>query len=171
MAAPAYRSSSVGQATPATTISNASPAGLTNGDILVLYLYYEDSTPTVTPPTGFAELTNCASHGTHVHQRVYWKRAASESGSYVTSFNGASTYALSYMGVYSGAVASGTPVEDSDKTAGTGNATLPSIDTLSVDTLVIGLVCTYNWSHTWSSAVMNEHVDTNGQAGYWMQGT
>ena len=159
----AYRHLTTAQATPATTIVNTPPTGLANNDILILYLYYEDSTPTVTPPTGFTELTNCASHGTHVHQRVYWKRASSESGSYTTSFNGASTYAQSMLVAYSGAVTTGTPIEDSDKTSGSGTTiTLPSVTTLTANTVILGFCSDYNFSTTYTSSDLTERGDVTG---------
>ena len=173
MAVPVHRSSSHVNTAGATSIDAVRPTGLVVNDIMACMLYYEyTGTLTVTPPSGWAEITGCAAVNTtptpDVHGRTWWKRADAAdvlAATYNFGFS-ASVAAIARLACYSGAVASGTPIEDSDNTSSAGNLTLPSIDTLTADTLVVGVGMSFDWTHTWTSAVMTERADADATAHY-----
>jgi hypothetical protein len=166
MAAPVYGSSSHASNGSTTSLVVAAPSGITNGDILILSVYYEyTGSVTVTPPTGFTEITGAAADNTgsspNCHLREYWKRASGESGNYTIGFSvTVSTNAT--IARYTGAVASGNPVEAAGSTTGNGTScTLPSITTLTNDTLVIGIAASFEWLNTWTSAELTERTETD----------
>jgi len=137
---------------------------------MVAWIYLEHNTNTCTPPAGWTEITACATTVTGTDPdftvRVYWKRAASESGTYTfTCPSGA--YVLGLLAAYSGAVAPGTPIEAANKTSGSGTSnTLPSITTLTADTLLVGQANSWNWSNTWTSTALSERVDWQAMSLY-----
>jgi hypothetical protein len=120
----AYRSSStVNYASHANTTITA-PAGIANGDLLLIYFCVgAASVITATPPTGFTALTGFPSSvtdsGFNVNCYAWKKTASSESGSYVVTH--ATNSSLAYMGAYSGANAS-TPINP-NPTIATGAGT------------------------------------------------
>lgn len=143
----AFRSDTNGTAPfgSATGDTFAAPAGLTDGDILILAYYVEDDVA-VTPPTGFTLITNIDHSGAALDLHVYWKRASSESGSYTVSH--ASSWREGWLGCFSGRIATGDPYE-ADFTSGEGNDSAPSIGGVTTDaddTDIIALVGTYNSS-------------------------
>jgi hypothetical protein len=91
----------------------AAPSGVAQNDVLVLHLYWDDSTPTITPPSGWSELTlsppdAIASPNVNVH--IYWKRAtASEPTSYTFTHGAANTQGQILR--VSGCVTTGMPLE------------------------------------------------------------
>lgn len=182
MASPAYRSSVLVGGGTSNLIEFTPPTGLANNDIMLAWIYYEsNSAVTITPPAGFAEYTAAALDNTtpdpDFHVRLFWKRAASESGNY--AFNLSATIGCyGTIAAYSGAVTTGTPIQVSDKTTGSGNCTLPSISALTAETLVIGAVSSYSWVITWSTSALTERLDHDGheisdaaQAGTGASGT
>jgi len=172
MAAPAYRSRVIASDTDVTSVNVDKPANTANNDILILWVYWEsNSTLTCTPPSGFAEISACAADNTgpnpDQHARAYWKRASGEGSSYTVSVS-ASVPGLSVnLAAYSGCVTSGTPVEAGNKVTGNSTScTLPSITTLTADTLIVGHAFSYDWDKTWSSTALTERWDNTGSAGY-----
>jgi len=103
------------------------PAGLANGDILVAMLITARGTLPIyatTPPAGFTAWgtpTAVNDGGLWAELRMYWKRAASESGSYTFAHAG-TINAQGLMQVYSGCKASGTPLGATSNNNGTGSA-------------------------------------------------
>ena len=103
------------------------PAGLANGDILVATLIAaRGSLPiyATTPAAGFVEFGTPPAvndGGLYAETRLYWKRAASESGSYTFSHAGPIS-AQGLMQAYSGCKASGTPLGATSNNSGTGSA-------------------------------------------------
>ncbi len=171
MAAPAYRSSQHTGGATTNSIVTTKPAGTVNNDILLLWVYWESNAAvTITPPTNFAEVTACAFDNTgpnpDLHGRLYWKRASGEGADYTTGLS-ASVSCYATMASYSGAVTTGTPVEVGDKVTGNSTScTLPSIITLTADTLIVGSAMSYDWVKTWSSSALTEHADSDGHAIY-----
>jgi hypothetical protein len=170
MAAPTFRASNTNSSAGTTTLTLDKPSLTAQYDIMRIWVYWESNSAITVTVTGFAEVTGESADNTSTnpdfHVRSYWKRAgASEGTSYDVTFS-SSVACLGIIASYPGAVQTVTPIEDSDKTTGGGNVTLPSIDTLTADTLVIGVVFSFNWDNTWSSAVMTERLDTGGMALY-----
>jgi len=174
MTAPVYETVASASLDSGTSIVSSKPASLAIGNIMLAQLYYEsNSAITVTPHTGFAEYTACAADNTgpnpDFHSRAYWKRAVQADIDVAVLTFGFSGTVAALINVFriSGAVATGTPIEDGDKVTGNSTScTLPSIDTLTADTLIIGMSASFDWSKTWSSSALTERVDANGQAGY-----
>jgi hypothetical protein len=98
------------------TVATA-PAGVVNGDILLATIFIgAPVAPSVTPPAGFTELSTSPTivadaSGFDGHLHVYWKRAASESGTY--TFTHAACGAQYLMLAISGAITSGDPIDSS----------------------------------------------------------
>lgn len=114
MAAPVFGSSGILAYGAARTSSAIPvPTGVASGDVIVVFLYQEDTTPTVTPPTGFTELTfttTPVTTGQVSRQRVWWKRAsAADTGTYAFTHTSGTTQGVALR--YTGALASGTPIE------------------------------------------------------------
>ncbi len=80
------------------------PAGIQDGDILLALLDVGGSTsPAVTPPSGFTEITTTGWPLTYaradpwqVKVHAYWKVASSESGNYTFTHSSASTEAIMF---------------------------------------------------------------------------
>lgn len=99
--------------TARTTSDIPVPAGPVSGDVAVVHFYTEDSTPTVTAPAGFTELTfsptPITSSGGVQRQRVFWKRlTGADAGNY--SFSHAATITEAVATLVSGCAPTGTPI-------------------------------------------------------------
>lgn len=116
------------------------PAGLADNDILLCVMCCGDAgdqtAPAVTPPSGFTQLTGfpvtisqADPYATAL--RVFWKLAASESGSYTFTHGAADSEGVLYA--ISGADA--TPINP-DASTNTGNDTAGVVTALSVTTPV-----------------------------------
>jgi hypothetical protein len=145
---PAYRShSSVSYASHSSTVLTA-PSGLADNDILLAFIAVgSGGTPGIaTPPAGFQELRiySWVSHtGFTVNLQVFWKRAASESGSY--TFTHATFNTQGVLLAYSGAATTGNPIDINvsfGKGVGTTSTAL-SITTTVDNTLLV--VAGQNW--------------------------
>lgn len=107
-----------------TNTTLAAPSGLTNGDILVAGFITAKAAgaPTPTPPAGFTafgtETTVTDLAGFNGKLYIFWKRAASESGSY--TFTHASCTSTAVLMAYSGALVSGTPFGATSNNTGSG---------------------------------------------------
>jgi len=79
----AYRSCAISSWVSGTTVTATMPAGVTDGDVLLMsvYAHYSGSAPTITDPAGWTLLTS-ANGGAYDLQKVYWRVASSEPGSY-----------------------------------------------------------------------------------------
>lgn len=97
----ARRASGTATLTPNTHTNSTvtKPAGTTNGDVMIAQMYIE-STSTVTPPTGWTELTGSPVVGTNNDTRFYWKIAASEGASW--TWTHASAWTGMNVSLYSG---------------------------------------------------------------------
>lgn len=112
--ATAFRASSVLATGTRTASAVPVPAGVAANDVVIVHLYFEDSTPTVTPPAGFTELTFTTAPVTTANgiqrQRVFWKRATgADTGTY--SFTHTSAITEGIGSAYTGCATTGTPVE------------------------------------------------------------
>ena len=153
----AYRSQAF--TNPATTnpVVCAAPAGIVDGDILIATVFgrrtaFGGSVGPYTAPAGWTQIDTVSvvggssNGGTHT---TWWKRAASESGSY--SFNDTNTSAFttqsSHIACYSGAFTTGSPIDVYSKANGTGTLSVASsITTTIANTYLIDSCST--WSNS-----------------------
>lgn len=86
-----------------TTVTISVPAGVVNGDVMVLVAFGNDSTSdTFADPTGWTA-EDLATSGTNTRMKVWWRVAASEPASYaVTVSGGVNTKYVAAMAAYSG---------------------------------------------------------------------
>lgn len=135
-----------------TTVS--APAGLANDDILLAGIFVGSSSttvPTVTPPAGFAALTdptNSTNDGSFYGKlRIFWKRAVSESGSYTFTHTTASSQCILFA--ISGAHTS-SPVDVSSFNAvnvgGSAPTTATGVTTTDPDDLLTYI------AHDWTAS-------------------
>lgn len=128
-----------------TTVS--APAGIVNDDILIAAIFVgaSGSSPAVTPPSGFTLIgtPTVVADGTSFTARfsIYWKRAASESGSYTFTHAAGSSQAI--IVAVSGALASGSPIDVSSSNSltnpgsGGNTAIATGVTTTGADDLLL----------------------------------
>lgn len=109
-----------------TNTTLTAPSGLADNDILLaaVFVGVSGTAPSVAAPSGFTALPGSPTSVTDVYGfngklNVFWKRAASESGSYTFSHSSASSQGL--LLAISGAVTSGSPIDASSNNTGVGN--------------------------------------------------
>lgn len=109
-----------------TNTTLAAPSGLADNDILLagIFVGASGTAPSVAAPSGFTALSGSPTSVTDVYGfqgkfNLFWKRAASESGSYTFSHSSASSQGL--LLAISGAVTSGSPIDASSNNTGVGN--------------------------------------------------
>ena len=148
----ALTSTSYASGRTSTTVS--APSGLTDADILLATIFIGSSNstvPTVTPPAGFNALadnpTNSTNDGGFYGKlNVYWKQAASESGSYTFTHTSASTQCV-LMAIYGGAAS---PVDVSSINAvNVGGGTGVTVATGVTTTVDNDLLCLL--AHDWTA--------------------
>jgi MSHA biogenesis protein MshQ len=82
-------------ATATTSLTITPVAAAARADLLLVQLTLADATATITPPTGWTEITTITQSATGIQQRVYWKiRSNSEPASYTWSFSKSARGAL-----------------------------------------------------------------------------
>jgi hypothetical protein len=150
----AFRSANFSSATT-NSHSQSPPAGIVDGDILLLFVGTDGVGATVTPPTGFALLGTNTFSDNSWKQLVYWKLAASESGSYVVGFS-TSVFSDLDIAAYSGA--SGTP----QYIGNTGTGTSASVSGLTMPAAGSLLVF-----HTASDVGVRSGSPSGGGGGTW----
>ena len=128
------------------------PSGIANGDLLVAVLHVGDASLlpalTVTPPTGFTEVTNSPSAMDRsadtytISERIYYKVASGESGNYTFTHSSADTEGFMYRltGCDTTTPIDVTPAAQQFVTgSGTGQTTtLPSVTTVTDGAFIIG---------------------------------
>jgi len=136
--------------------SVAKPTGTANGDIMVAGLFAYQNTPSPTvdlliaPPAGWTQVDFIQSDpigGDNWKLYAFWKRASSEGATYDFIHSGLNTTATT-QGVivaYSGALATGSPVDAWSKTSGFGTAaTYASVTTTAPNDMMVLLG--HNWT-------------------------
>ena len=113
MAAPAFGTAGTYLGgSSATSAAIAVPASVASGDIILVYLYKEN-TAAITQPAGFTQVTNSpiATTGSVSQQSVWWKRATgNDTGTYTFTWTGAAwTEGVALR--FTGCVTSGDPTE------------------------------------------------------------
>ena len=167
--AAALRSMSSTTYTTRTNTTITAPAGIQNGDILILaFLVGGASPPTATLPAGFAVLQGPseATDGSFIARRqLAWKVASSESGNYTVTHTSSASQGV--MLCVSGASGS-TPVSSNNAWTGTGTGDLiiaTGVTTPSNNSLVAYIV--HNWelwgagtAPTGSTPTFTEQLDS-----------
>lgn len=132
-----------------TNTTLAAPSGLADGDILLagIFVGASGTAPSVAAPSGFTALSGSPTSVTDSNPfqgkfNLFWKRAASESGSYTFSHSSASSQGL--LLAISGAVTSGSPIDASSYNTGFLN----SAKATGVTTTVAGDLLLYI-AHDW----------------------
>ena len=130
------------------------PASISDGDILVCAIVgaAQTTAPTITGPTGwtaFGTATSVLDGGSfNAKYWLFWKRAASESGSYTFTHTTASTQA--FLAAYSGCIASGTPLGATANNVGSNNtATGLSITTTAANSWLL------YFEHCWGDSAQS----------------
>ena len=175
-AGPVFRShTQINYASRTDTTVNA-PAGLTDDDILLLSMFFGNSTqgalPTPTWPTGFTEIdsTEVAQGGLAFWGkfRVAWKRASGEGSSYTITHATSSTNVM--LAAYSNCIATGSPIDVYSKRWGSAvaggdaqsNIAIASSVTTTVDNTKL-VFSSHDWDGTGAlspPAGMTERYDS-----------
>jgi hypothetical protein len=140
---PVVRSKSRAETSVAASLVFTAPAGIVDGDLLLIMMAVDDAMATedtITIPSGFSILDEVA-QATAVSVLVYYKVASSESGTYTVSWSGSAESAIGEMWRI-GNVRSGAEVQDpAENTTGSGssNTLTPATATNEDDNLVIGV--------------------------------
>lgn len=157
-----------------TNTTVTAPAGIVDGDILILCaftLHVAGGSSTMTPPAGFAAVT--LNSGTNPRNQTngaadnikmwaWWKRATSEAGDYTITHTVDFSQAMCLC--ISGAIATGEPTDAAASNGATGQtSTGPSITTTVADTLLVYLE--HDWGDTTNNLSpptgMTERVEVN----------
>jgi hypothetical protein len=156
-----------------TTVDMAAPANIAVDDILVAYLKVE-STATITPPSGWAAVSNSpvigAVSGQEYYLHVFWKRAVvGDVGASTYSFTGSTGYRSGRMTRYSGCVASGNPFDAVTKASAVANSTTsPAVSLTTTGTNRLLLWQSGNFAGgTWSAPAgwtLRDNTDGQGSA-------
>lgn len=143
------------------------PSGITDGDLLVAVLHVGDPTSlpalTVTPPTGFTEITNSPSASAKsdpytIAMHIYYKVASGESGNYTFTHTSAESEGYMYRltGCNTSTPIDVTPVAESyaDGSAGGQTSAIASMTTVTNGAFIIAADSAWdapgagNWSGT-----------------------
>lgn len=135
-----------------TNTTLTAPSGLADNDILLagIFVGASGTAPSVATPSGFTALTGSPTSvtddgGFNGKLNVFWKRAASESGSYTFSHSAASSQGL--LLAISGAVTSGSPIDASSNNTGVGKtSTATGVTTTVTNDLLVYI------AHDWEGA-------------------
>jgi len=163
----AFRSKDQGGGAAGTSTVASAPAGLANDDILI-YWVYKENTAAITWPSGFSEVGSIAASNSSFKLYVAWKRAASESGTYTASWTGSAwrNYGLE---AYSGCVTSGSPMDATPTTQANGSSssdTCPSITTATANAMLACGAANFDGSFaTGYPSGMNGRITQDGDLG------
>lgn len=144
------------------------PSGVTDGQIVLAHLYREIAA-TVTPPAGFFEVPNSPALVTTGGQEqwlsLWWKRATgNDSGTYSFTWSG-STWRAGYATRYTGCIATGSPIDDSNgagrSTAGTATPAV-AVTTNGPDRLLVWTGGAYNDGAWTPPTDFTERADNSG---------
>ena len=139
----------------------AAPAGLADNDIMLFWIYKEN-TAAVTWPSGFTEILSIAASDSSFAAYLAWKRAASESGNYTASWTG-SVWRDGSIVAYRGCLASGDPQSGTAQAQANGSTNTPTTPTMTTahnNAMVVALCCNYQgYSAGSPPAGMTERVD------------
>jgi len=141
----AYRSGSTAGNASGGNLTITKPTGTADGDILVAVCYNEISAAAWTAPAGWAQWgTGQAVYNANAWINAYWKRAASEGASW--QFNISTTWRVIAVAAFSGALATGDPIDVGPTGAG-ANDTTPAVatqTTITDNAMMLALHGNYN---------------------------
>jgi hypothetical protein len=148
---PVHRSNSSVTYGSRTNTTITAPAGIVDGDILLLSLFLGSTgTPTPTPPSGFASVGVGPSFGSQAGFNgwlyQWWKRAASESGSYTTTHATCSSQGV--ITCIKDAIQTGNPIDAVSVSASSSTGTVSTAS--SITTTVAGDLLIWG-SHDWTA--------------------
>lgn len=141
-----FRSSATGGGPNAGALAVSAPAGLADGDILLVSFYWEAAGQTLTPPAGWTQVPGAPVRNVAVSPNfmldAYWKRASAEPSSWTwtPSVTGVTRgYAVT---AWSGASGTGNQVDATAGQSGNGAATeiCPSVVTTAPNETVLALI-------------------------------
>lgn len=147
MAAPTYVSAGAGKAdgTSATTTTFAYPASPASGDLMVFHMGLENTTSTVTTPSGWTSkwATDDSTDASTIRWRTYFHVSdGTESGNLTVTHSSTSNIRIGRIYLFRGTVADASTVDEGAATT-SGNSTtisMPSVTTTAADRLVVALV-------------------------------
>lgn len=173
-ASPSRRTSGTGTLTSGngTDAVLSKPSGVTDGDIMIAFGYYE-FTGTINSPSGWTEMTNSplAQNGSDpdYRHRVWWKRASSEPASWTWTWDSSSIWRGMCISTYQGVVGTGDPTDPSSGMSTdipgstTDSANAPSITTDFADTMLVATYSSFAGATLSSlTAGMSEAVSQGG---------
>lgn len=149
-AAIAFRSKSFISHASSTSSTPTEPAGTVQNDILFMWVVI-NSSPTITPPTGWTELYALSAPNS-IQYRLYWIRRGSSAPSYTISWS-TSQYNEISVTAWSGVATSGNPYDvtanNTPMSRNPSNPNCPSVTTTVANTVVIAFGVSWGgWSTT-----------------------
>ena len=146
----------------------AAPGGLANDDLMLIAVYLEPASATMSWPAGFVEEASQAAADSSFVARVARKRAVSESGSYTATPSGA-VYSEGIMLAYGGSSTSGTGLDATTTTGASGaevnQITTPSITTVTAAALLVSLAFDFDVFAKTAPAGFTERAEEGTLAG------
>lgn len=117
------------------------PTGTADGDLIIVAVYFEPDTTTISITGGFTSAIAQANTGAFLHQ-VFWRIASSEPASYTVSNSTAGNqWRIAVAAAYSNGTGSGNRLDVSGASQGDGQLetaqTAPSVTTTGVDRLLV----------------------------------
>jgi hypothetical protein len=164
-----FRSSSTASTAGATSLTISPPSGLANNDVMIAIINANVETTTITPPSGWTLIRSLNNNNPPItaNASIYYKRAASESGSYRFDIS-SSQRIVGAISAFSGVITSGNPVDVSSGQSNNSSATAtaPSITTTrNNEMLVYASVDDNSPASTWTApSGMTEAADSNSTA-------
>lgn len=156
MVAPAFGSAGTylaGVTGGSTTAAFAVPAGVAANDIILVFMYKENTNAITGMPTGFTEITTAPSTTAPQQHHVFWKRATgADTGTYGNFTWTGQVWREGVAIRITGAITSGSPV-DVQNTNSSNSSVSPtpvvSVTTTGIDRLMVWSATNFN-SGTWT---------------------
>lgn len=162
-----YRESSSNYTASDSSLSIPPPTGLSDNDIMLAIINANESSTTITPPSGWELVRSVTTPSITANMSVYWKRASSETGNYVFSVS-ATVRIVGAISAFYNVITTGNPidVETGEAQSADATAVCSAIITTEDNTMLVYLAaCDNTPSGTWTPPTgMTEAVDTASTA-------